>query len=168
MAKYLRLSAGDTVEETSLATSAGAGSAGRIPELDGSGRLDITMMPAGVGTDAVSTTAGEALSAGDFVYFDGTGKALRADATSVAKAAQGYVNTGAALSAAVTVYFDDTNSGVTGLVAGTQYFLSSATPGKLVTSAALPTGTGKIIQRLGSAQAATSLHASIQQPIVLA
>ena len=168
MAKYLRLFQGDTIEETSLPISAGAPSAGRIPELDISGRLDMTMMPVGIGHDVIATLAGEALSAGDFVYFDNTGRALRADATTLAKAAQGYTNAGAAIGTAVNVFFDDSNTGVTSLNPGTFYFLSGTNPGKLVTSANLPTGTGKIVQRLGFAQSVNSLHAAIQTPILLA
>lgn len=54
-------------------TSAGAGSSGEIPALDASGRLDTSMMPVGFGQDSISATAGETLTAGDFVYFNGTG-----------------------------------------------------------------------------------------------
>lgn len=168
MAKYLKLSLGDTVEETSLPSSAGTSSAGRIPELDPSGRLDMTMMPVGVGLDVTFTTAGEALSAGDFVYFDTQGRALRADATTVTKAAQGFTTTGVIMGANVNIYYNESNTGVTGLTPGISYFLSGLNPGKMVTSDSLPIGTGKIIQRLGFAQTATSLHSAIKTPIILA
>ena len=49
-------------------TSAGAGDAGKLPKLDAAGKLDITMMPVGVGSEALSVIVGASVTAGDFVH----------------------------------------------------------------------------------------------------
>jgi hypothetical protein len=169
MAKYLKNLNGDISEESSVLTSAGASSAGFIPQLDATGRLDVSTMPSGVGADSIlGVTAGEALAAGDMVYLSSTGTAFRADANALAKAAQGFVTVATAVSATVTVYLSDTNSAVTGLTPGQFYFISAVTPGKLVPNTGLPAGTGKFIQRVGFAASATTLHVNIANPVVLA
>ena len=59
-------------------TSAGAGDSGKLVALDGSGRIDSTMMPVGIGADTATITTSEALSAGDFVnVWDSTGAKVR-------------------------------------------------------------------------------------------
>lgn len=169
MAKYLKNLNGNLTEESTLTVSAGAGSATRIPELDGTGRLDVTFMPMSVISESVVTTAGEGLTAGDFVYYTGTGTAMKAVATAVGTQAQGFVLATTALSGTVTVYnLSGVNTSVTGLTPGAQYYLSGTTAGSVVVAASIPTGTGKISQRLGFAATATNLQVAILQPIVLA
>ena len=87
--KFIYMNAGILTELEATVTSAGAGNAGDIVALDGSGKLDSTLMPAGLGSDSKSLTAGEALSAGDLVYINGSGQMLKADANAIAKAAVG-------------------------------------------------------------------------------
>jgi hypothetical protein len=170
MPKLLKNVAGDLTEEATVPVSAGPTSAGKVPELDSTGHLDVTLMPVGYGTDVITgAVAGEALTAGDMVYLDSTGKYFRADANTISKAAQGYVMATTPVNGTTTVYLGDTNTAVTGLTPGLFYFLSAATPGKLVPATSLPVGTGKIIQRLGFAQSTTALHLNIQQtPFILA
>lgn len=43
--KYLKNSSGDIIEGTTVSTSAGSGSADKIPSLDASGLLDVSMLP---------------------------------------------------------------------------------------------------------------------------
>ena len=146
-------------------TSAGAGDSGEFIVADATGKLDPTFLPTGVGADSISATAGEALSAGDFVYISGAGTVLKADATTPAKAARGYVIAAVSNAATTTVYFDDSNNVLTGLTPGATYFLSS-TPGAATTTPT--TTTGQIVQELGFATSATSLHVNIQEPITRA
>jgi hypothetical protein len=165
--KYLTNSAGTITEVAALTTSAGAGSANAIPALDGSGRLDSTFMPTGIGADSQVITASEALAAGDFVnVWNSTGaKVRKADASVSGKEAHGYVLAAVSSSAAATVFFDDLNAQVTGLTPGVVY-LSATTPGGATGIA--PSGTGQTVQRLGVAVSATAIHVGLVQPIVLA
>ena len=174
-------------------TSAGAGDAGKIPalnasgilddtiinatvttaankivKLDGSGKLDVTVMPTGIGADTASITASEALAAGDLVNIwnnGGTANVRKADASTSGKEAHGFVLSAVSASAAATVYFEGTNTQQTGLTPGVQ-FLSATTAGKATATA--PTGTGKVVQRVGLAVSATAFNAEFSDPIVLA
>jgi hypothetical protein len=144
---------GTQVEYSGIIASVGALSAGEIPALDSAGKLDITTMPVGFGQDAVTAVAGEALSAGDMVYFNASGAVLKADATAIAKQARGYVTSAVANAANATVFFDDSNTALTGL-----------TPGGVTTT---PTTTsGQIVQEIGFAASATTLRVNIQEPII--
>ncbi len=91
MPRLVRNNAGQLAEELTVATSAGAGSAGRVPELNGSGVLDDTILnaattgankvvktdgtgklaPSVLSTAAASTGAGDA---GKLVTLDGSGR----------------------------------------------------------------------------------------------
>lgn len=158
-------STGAQSEYAGKSTSAGAGDAGEFGVLDGSGKWDISMMPNGVGADAITATAGEALVAGDFVYITAGGTAMKADATTFAKRAMGYVLSAVSNAGTATVFFDESNSALSGLTPGTKYFLS-ATAG--LTTATAPTTAGQFVQVLGTATSATSLHVNIQEPILRA
>lgn len=158
-------STGVQSEYTGLNASAGAGSAGDFMVADATGKLDPSFLPNGVGADAVTGTAGEALSAGDMVYISGTGTILKADATTPAKAARGYVLAAVLNAAPATVYFDDSNSSLSALTPGATYYLSP-TAGTVSTTP--PTTSGQIVQELGFATSATSLHVNIQESITRA
>ena len=105
--KFIKQTAGVLTEEAALLTSAGAGDANRVPALNGSGildltivngktssagagdtgklvaldssgRIDLTMMPVGITADVAALTTSEALSAGDFVnIWNSTGAKAR-------------------------------------------------------------------------------------------
>lgn len=156
---------GTQVEYSGVVASAGAGSVDEIPRLDSAGRLDVTFMPVGFGQDAVTAIAGEALTAGNMVYFSATGTVLKADSTAVAKAARGYVTVSVANAASATVFFDDSNNAVTGLTSGATYYLDTVSGG--ITVAPTVT-TGQIVQEVGFATSATNLRVNIQEPIIRA
>lgn len=166
MAKYLANSSGTITEVQPVVTSAGAGDAGKLAQLDGSGRFDSSTMPVGIGADTATITASEALSAGDLVnVWNSTGaKVRKADASTSGKEAHGFVLSAVSSSASATVYFEGSNTQVTGLTPGVVY-LSASTPG-LATGTA-PSGSGQVVQRVGFATAATSLNFQSQTPIVL-
>lgn len=148
------------------ATSAGAGDAGKIVQLDASGRLDVTVMPVGIGADTGSITTSEALAAGDFVnIWNSSGaKARKADATVAGKEAHGFVLTAVASGAQATVYFEGTNTAVTGQTPGNAFL--STTAGRSAASA--PTGSGNVVQQVGVAVSATSVNFERGTPVVLA
>lgn len=167
MAKYLSSIAGNLTETAALVTSAGAGDAGKIPGLDAAGRLDVTLMPTGLGADTAVITTSEAVAAGDFVNIhDASGpKVRKASAAAVTTKAHGFVLAGFASGAAAAVYFEGTNTAVTGLTAG-DVWLSTSTPGGVQATA--PTVAGQIQQRVGVAVSATAINAGVGPTVTLA
>ena len=164
--KVIELSStGQQSEYAGKSSSAGAGDAGEFVILAAGGKLDATVLPNGIGADAITATAGEALVAGDFVYITNTGTVMKADATTFAKRAMGYVITAVANAGTATVFFDESNSALTGLTAGSKYFLSATAGASTLTA---PTTTGQFVQCLGIATSTTSLHVNLQEPILRA
>ena len=90
---------------------------------------------------------------------------MKADATAIGKKAVGYVLTSVPNAANATVYFDESNTALTGLTPGSTYYLSP-TAGIATTTA--PTAAGQIVQELGVATSATSIHVNIKEPIIRA
>lgn len=149
-------------------TSAGAGDAGKIPKLDGSGRLAQSMMPVGVADDERPVICSEALSAGNLVNLWSNAGVLnvrKADATTVGKEAQGYVNASYASGASAIVLFDGPISGLTGLTPGMRYYLDTTAGGVTLTP---PSAAGNIVQYVGQSLSATELTFEPGDPVVLA
>jgi hypothetical protein len=165
---YLAVEAttGIIAETRAVDTSSGAGDATKIPALDASGKLAVGFMPSGFGTDTVTVTASEALSAGDFVnLWNSSGiKARKADNTTAGKEAHGYVLAGVSNGAAATVYMSGENTSVTGLTVGARQFLA-ATGGHTETA---PTTAGQVLQIIGVATSATALSFAPSTPITRA
>lgn len=159
--RFLVREGGKTKQKQATSTSAGAADAGKVPALDGSGKLDMSMMPAGIGADTQIIPASEALSAGNLVNIwsdSGVAKVRLAD-NSNGRAADGYVLGAFSSAADATVYpLDGTNSELTGLTPGAEYWLGTAGG---VTNAPLdetdPANANKISQYLGKAKSATEL-----------
>lgn len=165
--KFLNLTSGVPTQETAIIVSAGAGDANKIPKLDAAGKLDSTVMPAGVGAESLSFTTSEAVAAGDFVnIWDSTGvKARKADATVAGKEAHGYVLSAVGSGAAVTVYFDGFNTGRTGMTPGARQFLSTTAGASTATA---PAAAGNVAQPIGYAVSATSMVFHPLTPITVA
>lgn len=165
MAKYLKNSSGTITEESSIGSSAGAGDATKIPHLDGSGKLDTSFMPTGIGADTALIQASENLAAGDLVNVHNSGGARvrKADATTSGKEAHGFVLSAVTSGNNATVYFEGPNTQVTGLTPGPQFL--STTAG--LTTATAPSGSGNVVQRVGVATAAAVLNFEASVPIVL-
>ena len=165
--KYVALVSGLFQEIAGLVTSAGAADAGKIPALDSSGKLDLTLMPSGIGPETVSVTTSENLSAGDIVNIynnGGTPTARKADAAN-GFPANGFVLSGSTSGNAASVYLSGLNTQRSGLTGGLLYFLS-ATPGGITTSA--PSTSGQISQQVGYAVSATALAFEAQPTVTLA
>lgn len=162
---------GDMAEYAGVIQSAGAGSAGDVPVVDATGRLDISWMSSGVGPENEQIIASESLAAGDFVnVYNNAGVAnyRKADTSAsggLAKRAHGYVMAAVASGGTALVFIDGNNNQVTGLTAG-EVFLSDSTPGRPTNTP--PAGTGKIVQLLGVAVSATQLNTGFGGPILLA
>lgn len=165
MAKYLANIAGAITEVLGLSASAGAGDAGKIPQLDGTGRLDASMMPVGVTADTRIITTSEALAAGDWVNIhNSTGaKARKADATTAGKEAMGFVLSAFGSAAPATVYFEGTNTQVSGQTPGKVFLATTAGLG----TATAPSAAGNIVQSIGFAVSATEVNFQATAPITL-
>lgn len=166
MAKYIGLSSGQLAETVGLVTSAGAGDASKIPQTDSSGRLDLSLMPVGIGADTFTANASGALSAGDACYITSGSLIARASAAVAGNPTIGFVLAASLTGATATIYFEGRNTAVTALTAGARYYLSDTTPGAV--TATPVAGTGKLSQYVGSAVTATSLNWEPDDAILLA
>lgn len=168
MAKFLERSStsGQVAEVQPITVSGGAGDAAKVAQTDSAGRLDASLMPVGIGADTFTSTASGALSAGDAVYVTSGSLIARASAAVAGNQAIGFVLVASAPSAAATIYFEGRNTGVTGLTAGSRYYLSDATPGGITLTPV--TGAGKLHQYVGNAITSTSLAWEAEDAVVLA
>lgn len=169
--KYLRqdLTDGAIHMEEATVASAGAADAGEIVALDGTGRLDPSVMPVGIGADTQAITTSEALAAGDYVNIHDVAGAFRvrkADASALATKADGFVLAAFGSAVLATVYFEGTNTQVTGQTPGTVYLSETAGIGTGV--AGIPTAAGTIVQPIGVATSATTVNFEAARPVVLA
>ncbi|WP_067671847.1 hypothetical protein [Nocardia miyunensis] len=166
--KYIKLdtTTGSLTEQAAIQASAGSGDAGKIPALDGSGRLDSSMMPAGIGADTAVIAASEALAAGDFVnIWNSSGaKVRKADATTQGKEAHGFVLAAVLSGANATVYFEGPNTAVTAQTPGPVFLATTAG----TATSTPPSASGNVVQRVGVATSPTSINFEGSQPVVLA
>lgn len=168
--KYLDLdlATGRSTRKATVQSSAGAGDEGKIPSLDASGKLDITMMPNGIGADTFVANASENLAAGDLVNIwddSGTVKVRKADANALGKAADGFVSDAVTSGNSATVYLDGTITGLTGLTKGAVCFLS-ATAGAVTHDVSGYT-TNDIVQCVGKAISTTEMVFNVGEVILL-
>ena len=158
MAFYLDLVTGRPTRVTPLTTSAGATDALKIVQTNAAGQIDGTLLPGGIGPDSVTVLAASALTAGQQVTIfnnAGTANVRPAIATGIANESHGYVLAAFGAGVQATVFFDDNNTAVTGLTPGVQYLSATVAGGVSITP---PTTAGQIVQRIGIATSATSLH----------
>lgn len=161
--KFITIQSGEQVLLTAISTSAGVGDASKIVMTDGSGKLDTTLMPVGIGADTTVVNAGENLTAGNFVWINGSGLAMKADNTAT-KPAHGFVKSAVTSGQPATIYRSGTNSDLSGLTAGTEYVLGTA--GGVVAKASAPTAAASIVQRLGVAHSTTELNFDARNYII--
>ena len=151
--KYVSQSSGKLKEVYASVTS----TANAIVAADSTGRIDASMMPVGIGAEIVTAVASEAMSAGAFVNLysnAGVLNARNADCTTNGKKAHGFVIAAVASAGTASVYtVSQANTQLTGLVAGSDYFLS--TIGSI--SITPPSSTGNLVQQVGVAATTTSL-----------
>lgn len=166
--KYVGLVGGRLQEVAATVASAGAADDGKIPALGTDGRLDPTVMAAGVGADTRTVIASEALSAGNPVNLwndAGVLKARKADATTAGKEADGFVIAAVAAAANATVYFEGTITGLAALTLGSRVFLAIVAGGVTHTA---PSAAGNVVQYLGKALSATEVTFEPDDGVVLA
>lgn len=167
--KPLQLVSGVITQVEASTTSAGAGDAGKLVALNGSGKVDNTMLPTAASFTAV---ASEAIAAGALVNLysnAGTINIRNADASGgVAKKADGFAPAAIASGATGEVDFDNSViSGLSSLTVGATYYLSGTTPGAITDTP--PSTSAYIVQRIGKAKSATELvFDASSEPVVLA
>ncbi len=162
---FLKLVNGKATTITSVQTG-GSGKENKIPSLDAAGKLDITMMPTGMGQDTITAEASEALVAGNFVnlYLDTTLKVRKADATTAGKEANGFVLASFDSAAIATIYRQGNNNQLTGMTIGARQYLSAASPGARTETP--PSATGNVVQFLGIATSATEVFFEERDSII--
>ena len=166
MDKAVQITENGIEELNPIDTSTGVSDAGKFIATNSEGKLGESFLPDGVGQNIKVLPASENLSAGDFVNIwsdAGTLKVRKADATSgFTKSADGYVKSAVTTGQNASVYFEGTNANLSGLTAGSKYYLHT-TAGGVTTTA--PTTSGYIRQYLGKALSATELSVEIGEPI---
>lgn len=145
------------IENTPNTTSAGGSDAGKLVALNGSGVLDTTLLPAGIGSASQIFPTSETLAAGalvNIVDVSTVPTARNANATDATKPAMGFVLAGTTSPANATVYFPgQVVTGLTGLTTGSRVYLST-TSGAVSTTA--PSTAGNLIMLVGYALSTTS------------
>ena len=167
--KYLGVDVnGVTYEVEGTVASAGAANAGDIVALDASGKLDSTVLPAGIGDPSKSIAASENMTAPCLVNIhNSTGQKVRyadASAAAAAKQAMGFIKNSVVAPANVNVYFEGEISGFVGLTPGAVYYLSDSVPGGVTNTPV--TAAGRILQRIGVATSATTIDYEANPPII--
>lgn len=165
--KYIELGAAGLQEKAATDSSAGAGSAGDLVALDGTGKIPMNMMPVGIGASTKSIVASEAITAPALVNIwndSSVAKIRKADAATN-KPANGFILASVASAAAADVYFEGEVTGFSGLTAG-KVWLSSTVPG--ATQATIPTTSGHIAQSVGWATSATTIDFESSEAITRA
>lgn len=166
--KYQTLEGGKGKLREATTQSTGVAEAGDIVALDDGGKLDPSLLPAGVGPDVKIAEASEALVSGDYVNFwndGGTVKVRKAD-NSNGREAHGYVLAPFAITEMAQVFFEGANTAASTALPGQRAYLGTA--GGVITTPLDPaTETGKIHQLLGSYVDTDEINTDIDDCIVL-
>lgn len=166
--KYIHDDAGTLTERELNDVSAGAADAGKGVALDSTGKIDLTMMPVGIGPDVSVLEVTDSVAAGDFVSIwqeTGVAKARLADASSIGKQADGFVESAFTAGQVATIFHTGINGNLAALDQGVEYYLST-TPGKVTD--VVPQAPGNSVQRIGKSISATELVYEAAQPIIKA
>lgn len=162
------LATGDTIPLVNLKATV-TPTADSIPVADGAGQIALGWMPSGVGPATKTVLTSENLAAGDMVnIYDNasTLNARKADADAIGTRCNGFVIASTTSGQNATVYLTPAKiTGLSGLTAGTQYFLSATAGGITATP---PSGSAQITQSVGVATDTTELAWMPGQPIVRA
>jgi hypothetical protein len=148
-------------------TSAGAGDSGKLPALDVSGRLDSSFLPVGIGADTSQILASETLASGDFVnVYNNTGVANVRKADATTSGKEAHGFVLAGVSNGATA---------TVYFEGSNTGVTGRTPGVQFLSitagqstVVVPSATGNIVQTIGFATSTTSINFQSRDPVVLA
>lgn len=126
--KYIELIAGKLKQKQATIVSAGAANEGDIPALDSTGKLDVSVLPVGVGPDVAILLASENIGAGKYVniWNDGGTEKVRLADNSNGRDAHGFLKDAVTSGNNATVYFEGPNDDLSGLTPGARQYLSTA------------------------------------------
>ena len=126
--KPIQLVAGKLTQVEATVVSTGAADAGEIVALDSSGKIDVSVLPTGVGPNVKLVLASEAIGAGKYVniYDNGGTPNVRLADNSNGREAHGFVKDAVASAANATVYFEGTNDDLSSLTPGARQYLGTA------------------------------------------
>jgi len=152
-------------------TSSGTAEAGDIVALGTDGKLDASVLPAGLGEDIKVREASEDLLAGAFInlHMVGTTALIRNADSSNGREADGFIKTAIALGESGAVFFEGGNPALTGLTPGARIYLGTAggvTETPLDPNAATTTA-GMIHQYLGKSSETGEVCVEMDDKIVL-
>lgn len=166
--KPIHLVNGKLTQIEATVVSAGAGDAGEIVALDSSGKIDVSVLPTGVGPNVKVILASEAIGAGKYVniYDNGGTPNVRLADNSNGREAHGFVKDAVASAANATVYFEGTNDDLSALTPGARQYLGTA--GGVTATPPTFAGGAAIHQLVGSAISATEIDTDIDDCVVLA
>lgn len=164
--KFISLEGGRRKLEAAIKASTGAADADKIIATGPDGKIDITLLPTGIGADIKVIETADALNQGAFVnFFDDTGtdKVRNADATND-RSAMGYVKDAYLVAENALVYFEGLNDDLSGLTIGGEVYLGA---GGAVKQTAPVNPSDVIHQFLGWAVSATEVSVEMQPSILL-
>jgi hypothetical protein len=162
--KFQTLALGREAMREALEMSTGVADAGRIVAVGSDGKLDVTLLPTGVGPLVITGTAAEDIAAGDFINITSTGGIRLADASND-RPAHGFVRDAFLTGATVTAYLrSGLNDDLSGMTPGARQYLTTA-GNRTEVAPSLPSSV--IHQFVGIAQSATQMVVDIEEEIVL-
>ncbi len=166
--KPIQLVNGKLTQVEATVVSTGAGDAGEVVALDSSGKLDVSVLPTGVGPNVKVILASEAIGAGKYInIYNNTGTPnVRLADNSNGREAHGFVKDAVASAANATVYFEGTNDDLSALTPGARQYLGTA--GGVTATPPTFAGGATIHQLVGSAISATEIDTDIDDCVVLA
>ena len=166
--KPLQLVAGKITQVEATVVSAGSGDAGEIVALDSSGKLDVSVLPTGVGPNVKLILASENIGAGKYVnIYDNAGtENVRLADNSNSREAHGFLLDAVTSGNNATVYFEGTNNDLSGLTPGARQYLGTA--GGVTATPPTFAGGAQISQLVGNAISATEIDTDIDDIVVLA
>lgn len=166
--KPIQLVNGKFTQVEATVVSAGAGDAGEVVALDSSGKIDVSVLPTGVGPNVKVILASEAIGAGKYVnvWDNGGTPNIRLADNSNGREAHGFVKDAVASAANGTVYFEGTNDDLSALTPGARQYLGTA--GGVTATPPTFGGGAAIHQLVGSAISATEIDTDIDDCVVLA
>lgn len=143
------------VKDTAIAITTGVADAGKIVGTDANGLIDPSFFPPGVGAPTVVGVAGEALTAGDYVYFEdngGTPTAFVADASATTTIAKGFVEETYALNDPIVIQLNAINTDIPVAAADVGKIAYLGATGDITyTPPTLTIGSGAVCQDVGVA-----------------
>lgn len=156
---YIGLTATGKSLIRAIDTSSGSGDASKMVRTNSAGKLDLSLIPPGVGAPTLSIVCSESVTAGQLLNIHNSSglKVRRADASN-GRAAHVFTLTTHAANETVTVYGPGQElTGLTGLSIGSAYVLSYTTAGAVLLEANYVPATGRGYQFVGFASSTTSL-----------